>query len=353
MFLHGADGVIGFIHNSTNYYYKKNIQGDIIAILNANGQEIAKYTYDAWGNHKIHYLDGTNFVAINSNVCYNSSDPVNKQIATLNPFRYRGYYFDCETGLYYLNSRYYDPEIGRFINADDISVLDLTNVAINGLNLYAYCLNNPVNEIDENGYFVWWIVAAIVAVTVISVGASIIGQAISNNGKINIWQVLFDGLMGALGSLLMITGLGPLGMALWSGALGFVGSIGSELIAGRGFADMDWTGILINTILGLGAGILGGAAINNSRAFGKAFSNSNSLQKALIKVNNVIYKKNNNLYPTIRGYRNAYTKATKNLNKVILSIKYNYAKQTAFWGVGLSLFSKGIYLLHTYSNTKL
>ena len=80
VFLHGADGVIGFIHNSTNYYYKKNIQGDIIAILNANGQEIAKYIYDAWGNHKIQYLDGTNFVAIDSTSCYNNSDPVSRLI---------------------------------------------------------------------------------------------------------------------------------------------------------------------------------------------------------------------------------------------------------------------------------
>ena len=68
-----------------------------------------------------------------------------------NPFRYRSYYFDQETGLYYLNSRYYDPEIGRFINIDDISVLSETQNTFNGLNLFAYCHNNPISNLDANG----------------------------------------------------------------------------------------------------------------------------------------------------------------------------------------------------------
>ena len=86
---------------------------------------------------------------------YNNLDEINAFIAIKNPFRYRSYYYDFETNLYYLNSRYYDPEIGRFINADDVTTLDLTQVVLNGLNLYAYCLNNPINQADENGYFGW------------------------------------------------------------------------------------------------------------------------------------------------------------------------------------------------------
>jgi len=68
-----------------------------------------------------------------------------------NPFRYRSYYYDFETNLYYLNSRYYDPETGRFVNADDIGVLTQAKDILNGLNLYSYCNNNPVNFTDENG----------------------------------------------------------------------------------------------------------------------------------------------------------------------------------------------------------
>ena len=85
-------------------------------------------------------------IDITENMSYNSS------VAKLNPFRYRGYYYDAETGLYYLNSRYYDPSVGRFINADDISYIQPTD--INGLNLFAYCGNNPVMHTDPTGNFV-------------------------------------------------------------------------------------------------------------------------------------------------------------------------------------------------------
>lgn len=110
-------------------------------------------------------------------------------IATLNPFRYRGYYYDTESGLYYLNSRYYDPETGRFINTDDVTVLSTLSEELNGINLYAYCFNNPVNDIDENGCWSWkkfWkavaivvVVVAVIAVTVVTAGSgSLIGAAI-------------------------------------------------------------------------------------------------------------------------------------------------------------------------------
>ncbi len=88
---------------------------------------------------------------------YNDTSVENRFIAFKNPFRYRSYYYDFETNLYYLNSRYYDPEIGRFINADDIASLNISQIAQNGLNLYAYCLNNPVNQIDENGDLPKWL----------------------------------------------------------------------------------------------------------------------------------------------------------------------------------------------------
>jgi RHS repeat-associated protein len=93
---------------------------------------VVRYTYDSWGNHDITVLDSS---------C--------GHLANINPFRYRGYYYDTETDLYYLKTRYYDPEIGRFISIDGISYLNPN--AINGLNLYAYCYNNPVYYIDKTG----------------------------------------------------------------------------------------------------------------------------------------------------------------------------------------------------------
>ncbi len=99
---------------------------------------VAQYIYDAWGNHKV--LDGNGKADSNSD-----------SIGHLNPFRYRGYFFDVETLLYYCNSRYYDPKTGRFISPDDISYLDPETIG--GLNLYAYCQNNPAMYADPTGYF--------------------------------------------------------------------------------------------------------------------------------------------------------------------------------------------------------
>ncbi len=129
--------VTGFRYNGAEYYYFRNAQNDIIGIINSSGTVVANYTYDSWGNH-ISITDGNgNNVASNPN-----------HIANINPFRYRGYYYDTETGLYYLNSRYYDANVGRFLNADGYVS---TGQGVLGYNMFAYCLNNPINMADYNG----------------------------------------------------------------------------------------------------------------------------------------------------------------------------------------------------------
>ena len=127
------DSVCGVLYNSVSYYFVKNLQGDVIAITDANGAVVARYTYDAWGVPTI------------------KEDTSGCNIATVNPFRYRGYYYDAETNLYYLQSRYYDPEVGRFINADDIDWLDVSNIPLSW-NWFAYCNNSTVNGGDYNGH---------------------------------------------------------------------------------------------------------------------------------------------------------------------------------------------------------
>lgn len=244
-FFYGADGITGFHITSQNatyngtslnhdFYYKKNIQGDIIGIIDNTGTEIVKYVYDAWGNHKAFDANGE-MLDISALDSYTNTGNIVQFIANKNPFRYRGYYYDFETKLYYLNSRYYDPEIGRFINADDVSVLDLTNVAINGLNLYAYCLNNPVNEVDENGYFLWWLFAAIVFGFI--AGGTVSGINAYNNG-LRGWD-----LFGAI-----------LGGAIMGGAMGgllaFGGAVSLGLITGMAFK----ASLLIGAAVGIGAG---------------------------------------------------------------------------------------------------
>ena len=128
--------LVGFVYNNVTYYYKKNYQGDIIGIYNSNYELIVKYTYDSYGK-LLSITDGSD------NLITNIS-----HIGYINPFRYRGYYYDNETKLYYLNSRYYNPLWGRFINADTYIS---TNTGHLGYNMFIYCNNNPIVNIDKNG----------------------------------------------------------------------------------------------------------------------------------------------------------------------------------------------------------
>ena len=123
--------VIGFTRTAngtdTEYFYVKNLQGDILKVITSTGTEAATYTYDAWGK----LLTSTG------------------DLADINPLRYRGYFYDTETSLYYLKSRYYDPEVGRFINPDAFATTDVDGVL--SANMFAYCENNPIRNSDTAG----------------------------------------------------------------------------------------------------------------------------------------------------------------------------------------------------------
>ena len=141
---------IGGSTTPVRYFYRTNAQGDVKQIVDSNYNVVAYYAYDAWGK-LLAVLDG------NDNPITDSS-----HFAIVNPFRYRGYIYDTETGFYYLQSRYYDPEIGRFINAD--GQLNQQE-SISGYNLFAYCGNNPVNNSDPDGHS--FILACIITCAVI------------------------------------------------------------------------------------------------------------------------------------------------------------------------------------------
>ena len=112
------------VYNGTAYAYVKSLQGDVIALLDGTGNVVVSYVYDAWG------------------MPIGKSGTLAETLGTLNPFRYRGYVFDEETGLYYLRSRYYNPGWNRFVNAD----------ALMNQNMYAYCLNSPTTSADKDGF---------------------------------------------------------------------------------------------------------------------------------------------------------------------------------------------------------
>lgn len=149
-YFYDESGIAGFEYGGQKYVFRKNLQGDVVGICSSSGTLIGEYVYDALGN----LLE----------------EPTNG-VLLANPFRYRGYYYDTSIGLYYLNSRYYDPETGRFLNEDLVSYLEPETIG--GINLYAYCLNDPVNYIDPTGHKAEWWQWLLLGATAVAAGVAI------------------------------------------------------------------------------------------------------------------------------------------------------------------------------------
>lgn len=288
IYTYGADGILGFNYNTRDYYYKKNVQGDVLAVLDENGEEIVQYVYDAWGNHKVLVLDNGTY----KNITESTASEYNN-IAVINPIRYRGYYYDNETGLYYLNSRYYDPEIGRFINADDISYV--APDTLNGLNLYAYCGNNPVMNVDPDGTLFWFFITAIIAGALIG-GVKNGVQAYQEGQRgTGLAGAVLGGMVegAAMGGLM---GLGGTGFAVGKLAISAIVGVGAGMLSytveNTLRTDREWTvdGMKLAGFVGFFNGIsnfvIGGAGskigafddLEISTYYGK-----NSLTQALVK----------------------------------------------------------------------
>ena len=186
------------------FMLERDVLGNVTEIRQAGSNAIeARYEYDAWGGHRVFNAAGVEI--------YNSATGVvlfgqEHHIGVLNPLRYRGYYWDTDIRLYYLKSRYYDPEIMRFVNADDHSELDPSSVV--GLNLYAYCGNDPINNVDPDGTSrlrnalrrIATVAVAVVAVAAVVVAAKAITIATKGAGGILAKkgaQVAIKGILGA------------------------------------------------------------------------------------------------------------------------------------------------------------
>ena len=145
VYLYDSAGMpIGMMYRTESYaadqwdvfWFEKNLQGDIVAVYNESGTKVVTYNYsDAWGNHTASFANGGASTG-----------------AQYNPFRYRGYYYDTDLGMYYLQSRYYDPNTCRFISSDDVIYLG-ANEDLISYNLYSYCSNNPVMGFDPSGHW--------------------------------------------------------------------------------------------------------------------------------------------------------------------------------------------------------
>ena len=184
-FTYDSTGPLSVNYNGTEYFYVKNAQGDVTGLVTTSGTRVVTYTYDAWGNP----LTTTGSLATT--------------LGEQNPLRYRGYDYDTETGLYYLQSRYYNPGWGRFINADDTELLLSSSSKVHwDKNVFAYCDNNPVIRIDDEGGY-WDLVIGAFVGGVVSGGMSLL-SAYRSDEPIDWGKVLIDAATGAISGALSV-----------------------------------------------------------------------------------------------------------------------------------------------------
>ena len=277
---------------STLYYYVLNAQGDVIALLNANGTLAASYNYGAWGNYSVHGADGKK-----------TTDPT--FIGHINPLRYRGYYYDRETRLYYLQSRYYDFANCRFINADTFATTDANGFL--SANMFAYCENNPIMRTDESGEFFNTVIGAVVGATFGAVSAAIAGTSI--------WGGALSGAVsGAVAGFgvdvaMATVAAGPAGIAIAAAAtftLGFAGSIAGDAIEakanGQSFQLRSGDTLGRAVIGGVANMVTGGLNVAVGKATGEVFNKSLSLKR----VAKTIWKSTSDLVKRGRGITRAF-----------------------------------------------
>ena len=224
------------------YYYITNLQGDVMYLLNASGAKVAEYDYDPYG--KLTYSSGS--------------------LAGVNPLRYRGYYYDSDTEFYYLQSRYYDANICRFINADSYSS---TGQGITGYNMFAYCGNNPVLRKDNDGDFWHLIVGAVVGIAtqyVSDVVTSLaegkpLGEALKPTSS---WA---DYGSAAISGALSASGIGHVGSVVANAALSGATYLANCAISGEEVNSLDF---LMTTTIGGISGFIGGSGADGKKLRG-------------------------------------------------------------------------------------
>ena len=242
----------GFSYKSSStaapamYYYVTNLQGDVTNVLDASGNTVASYTYNAWG--KVLSSSGS--------------------MASINPLRYRGYYFDNETGLYYVSSRYYSPEIARFINADDIDLLG-ANSDFASLSLFAYCGNNPVSRVDASGevWFTAMAVGGVVGAAISAVSSAVTQYALT--GTVNWKSVGVSAASGFVSGAIAASPLGKLGQVVAGGVIGGL-SYAADCYVNNKAMKLDEA--IISVIAGAASGKIGGAGADKDHVLSNAFN---------------------------------------------------------------------------------
>lgn len=239
--------VFAMKYQNEMYFYRKNLFGDILGILDSHGTELVKYEYNSWGK------------------LLNLTDYSSNGLGRRNPFRFKGYYYDEELGMYYLNSRYYDPEVGRFISPDTTDILEVQD-DLYDKNLYAYCDNNPVMRIDSSGA-VWHLaVGAVVGVATQFVADVGIGLATGSSfGEVISSLSLVDYAAAAIGGAIAASGIGFAGAVVANATLG-----GTTYLANCSYKGVksNKKDFIASTVIGGVAGAIGGSGANGKNMRG-------------------------------------------------------------------------------------
>ena len=238
---------MGFTYNGAAYYYTENAQGDVTGIVDKDCNTVVEYSYDAWGK----LLSTTGSLA--------------GTVGKINPFLYRGYYYDSETGLYALQLRYYDPETGRMINADHLSILLSSTSSLTDKNLFSYCDNNAINRADEEGGF-WHIIVGAAIGALVGGASQIISNLLTGhqfNEGLGVAMIT-----GAFVGALAASGLGLLGMIVGSAAISMAGNAANQIIKNKGLSHFDTGDMVFDGVVGGAAGALGGAGKGSKHLMG-------------------------------------------------------------------------------------
>ena len=275
--------------------------GLILGIYNSDGLIVARYVYDAFGNQKVY----------DRNYNINNDESF---IGNINPIRYKGYYYDKESNLYYLNSRYYSPIYYRFISIDDIDYLK--SESINGINLYAYCGNDPINYTDPSGHFTISLLVGLIVSFVIGSSASAISQYVQY-GSVNWLQAGIDGLFAVASKALAYTGIGLIGSIAAGAGMGLAQYTLDSAVF---HDDFSWSGALIsNGLVALG-GLASGRGAQHFKSIG---SNLDDTGRTGVKAILTAFEK----YGTGAGYQKVmYLWGNSVANSLAKSISQNFTK---------------------------
>ena len=233
---------VGMADSSNHfYYYIYNVQGDVIALADAStGKLVVTYTYDAWGK----------VLSVN--------DTTANSVGTLNPFRYRSYYYDTETSLYYLQSRYYDPDTGRFINADAFTSTDISSPL--STNMFAYCENNPVANLDGDGKSPTLAIMAVGGL--VGAGINFVSSIISQqqvNGTVSIKSAAVAAATGFLSGAISASPLGKVGQIIAGGVISGLSYAADCAVNNKAF---NTTEAIVSVATGGASGLFGGNGAN-------------------------------------------------------------------------------------------